>query len=217
MRTLTIVLALVLLIVGSCGKKADEEPQIVSDRMVPDDEKLMLAASTRLIDSFGKQLKTELMSALSEGGPENAISVCQVTAPQIALANSGEFWTIKRVSNRNRNSGNLATDHEISIMARFKDAVGGAPEFTFEWTRTDEGIIFRYYRPIKIAPLGVKCHGSAKDISDAVQAVLNEKYPQDRAVGYKPGDLRGLFVVEARWPDGRPFADSVLKTGPQLP
>lgn len=211
MRSVTITLALVLLLVGGCGKKTEDDAQQISERAGAKDEQLLMSASLKLIDSFAKQLKAELMSALNEGGPENAINVCQVRAPQIALANSGEFWTIKRVSNRNRNPGNLASDHETAIMGRFVDTVGGTPEFTFEWTQTEEGKIFRYYRPIKLAPLCVKCHGSAEDISDAVQAALNEKYPQDRAVGYKPGDLRGMFVVEAVWPDGRPFADSLVQ------
>jgi len=212
MRRLTVVIAALLLAVSSCDKKADENAQ--KDRMAPDDEQLLMTASVRLIDSFGKQLKSELMSALNEGGPENAISVCQVRAPQIAAANSSEHWSIKRVTDRNRNPDNLATEHELSIMARFKDTVGGAPEFTFEWARTDEGKIFRYYRPIKVAPLCVKCHGTAEDISESVRTVLSEKYPQDWAVDYKPDDLRGLFVVEARWPEGRTFADSLVKAGP---
>ena len=212
MRLLTILAAVLLLLIGGCGKKADENAQ--KDRMAPDDEQLLMTASVKLIDSFGKQLKAELLAAINDGGPENAISVCQVRAPQIAAAISSEFWKIKRVSDRNRNPDNLATAHEMSIMEGFADTVGGAPEFTFEWAQTDEGKIFRYYRPIKVAPLCVKCHGTAGEVSDAVQTALSEKYPQDLAVGYKPDDLRGLFVVEARWPQGRAFADSLTNPGP---
>ena len=209
MRTLLVLLISMLLIAG-CGKKTDDDSAAALGQPTRTDDELLMSAATRLLAAFRKELKTELMAALNEGGPENAVSVCQVRAPQIADAHSSEFWTIKRVTDRNRNIDNLADQHELSIMARFTDTTDSAPEFIFEWSDTDDGKMFRYYKPIVTAPLCMKCHGAPDDISLAVKEILAKAYPQDRAVGYKPGELRGMFVVEAKWPEGKPFAESIV-------
>jgi hypothetical protein len=45
--------------------------------------------------------------------------------------------------------------------------------------------------PTKIVCL--KCHGS--EIDPKIVAKLDELYPEDKAVGYKQGDIRGAFYV----------------------
>jgi hypothetical protein len=207
-RYLKIIFVSTLLLI-SCGNKSDESADTKSATVDRNTNLLLVTASSHLINEFGKELKTELMSALNEGGPAQAISVCEVRAPEIAAANSGEFWTIRRVTDRNRNPNNLASDIEMDMLARFADTAGVAPEYLMAWNVTDSGKIYHYYRPITVAPLCVKCHGTATDIDDAVAAVLAEKYPADRAIGYTAGDLRGMFVVEIRWPEGKPIADSL--------
>jgi hypothetical protein len=42
------------------------------------------------------------------------------------------------------------------------------------------------------------CHGSPKQFDVAVADLLREKYPDDRAVGYKVGDLRGAVSVRVK-------------------
>ena len=38
------------------------------------------------------------------------------------------------------------------------------------------------------------CHGKA--IAEEVAQQIAELYPEDRAVGFRPGELRGVFWVE---------------------
>ena len=208
-RNLIVICVSALLIAG-CGKKSDEAASNIKAIAVDNNtNQLLLTASTRLIGKFGQELKTELMSALNEGGPVNAISVCQVRAPELAAANSGEFWTIRRVSDRNRNPNNTASELELTFLARFADTIGTVPEYLVAWSDTDSGKVYQHYRPITVAPLCLKCHGTPEDIDDTVEAALAERYPEDRAIGYKAADLRGMFVVDVRWPEGKAFADSV--------
>jgi hypothetical protein len=42
------------------------------------------------------------------------------------------------------------------------------------------------------------CHGT--EISPAVLTRVNQLYPQDKAIGFKEGDLRGAFVVVKNLP-----------------
>jgi hypothetical protein len=39
------------------------------------------------------------------------------------------------------------------------------------------------------------CHGTPEQISPEVKAKLDQLYPNDKAVNYKPGELRGAVVV----------------------
>lgn len=51
--------------------------------------------------------------------------------------------------------------------------------------------------PILTAAPCVNCHGATDTLAPAVVARLAELYPQDQAVGFAEGDLRGWFWVEA--------------------
>ena len=52
---------------------------------------------------------------------------------------------------------------------------------------------FRFMKAIPPGAVCLKCHGT--DLSPEVTAKMTELYPQDKATGYKEGDLRGAFVV----------------------
>jgi hypothetical protein len=51
-----------------------------------------------------------------------------------------------------------------------------------------------YVEPILAQPLCLTCHGDA--IAPALASRIEQLYPQDRAVGFQVGDLRGVFWVE---------------------
>lgn len=204
MRAFLILTAVALLLV-SCGK--DDAEQTVSEASA--DEILLRTASSKLIATFGQQLKGELLAAMNEAGPMGAIEVCHDEAPKIAAANSGEFWTIRRVSDRNRNPDNAANEHEMGVLASFEDTSASSPAHSWAWSETPEGKLFSFYKPIRMAPVCTKCHGGDDVIDADVKAALAEMYPDDRAVGYEAGDLRGMFVVEVEWPEGKAFAESL--------
>jgi hypothetical protein len=55
---------------------------------------------------------------------------------------------------------------------------------------------------MKAIPTGevcLKCHGT--QIAPEVSQVLASLYPEDRATGYKEGDIRGAFVVIRKLPN----------------
>jgi hypothetical protein len=40
------------------------------------------------------------------------------------------------------------------------------------------------------------CHGPTESLSAGVRKEIAERYPTDRAVGFKEGEIRGWFWVE---------------------
>jgi hypothetical protein len=53
-------------------------------------------------------------------------------------------------------------------------------------------------RPISHRPMCNGCHGPADKVSPGVKAVLADRYPVDRALGFAEGEIRGWFWVEVR-------------------
>lgn len=202
MRTLIILCISILLSTG-CGKKTDQDTG-------KDVNILLMSASGKLIVRFQKELKSELVSAMSSGGPANAVSVCRVKAPEIAAAFSNEFWSIRRVTDKNRNPDNLVDGHQLGVLMSFDNPAKTGPAHSYEWIESADSKTFYFYMPIRVMPLCTNCHGTEADIDPATRAALAELYPDDKAVGYKSGDLRGMFVVEVKWPDGKPFAEALM-------
>jgi hypothetical protein len=54
----------------------------------------------------------------------------------------------------------------------------------------------RYMRAIVTDGVCLACHGAS--LAPEVAAAIDERYPEDEARGFAPGDLRGAFTIT--WP-----------------
>lgn len=153
------------------------------------DEDEYLEAGEEAVQPFKKSLKAALVEGLEEG-PVNAISVCRVEAPQLAERASGPNVRVGRTSSKLRNPGNAPKPWMKPLLERYEqDPEGREPRVVVV---DDETV--GYVEPIYVQPLCVTCHG--KNLSDELEAKLDELYPADEATGYEAGDLRGMFWVE---------------------
>ena len=207
-KLIALLIVVLVALLAACGSESQDTADATAENdslntALSGDELLYLEASEKLVAKFSRELQTELISAINQGGPAGAISVCQVKAPEIAQANSAGGWSIRRVTDRFRNPDNRADSLETSILASFADTAGSVPEYLFDWIESDSARSFRFYKPIRIKPLCLKCHGGLQTLASGVYETLKKKYPLDRAIEYKTGDLRGMFVVEASWPEGK--------------
>lgn len=158
----------------------------------PDDG---LAAARAAVDSFGAVLQATLGAALARGDAVAAIAACSEQAPAIAARTGAERgMRIGRVSRKPRNPANAPTDWQRGVLERWAAelAAGADLDDREVFVATPDGG-FRYLRPIVIRPPCLLCHGAA--VAPAVAAALGEKYPDDRATGYRAGELRGAFTA----------------------
>ena len=143
--------------------------------------------------------KTRLMSELMEGlkdGPETAIEVCQIVAPEIAEEVSSAGVELGRTSHKLRNKRNAPRDWMQPLLDGYVAAPGKiGPEVVL----LKEGGV-GYVEPIFVKGMCLACHGSA--ISPGVVSLIDEYYPRDQARDFKEGDFRGLFWVEFRNVEG---------------
>lgn len=150
-----------------------------------------------------KELGGKLQAALKDGGPVQAIGVCNLEAPELAQKlGKRERISIARVSSKPRNPTlGVPNEWQSKALKQFEEALarGENPaEMEFvEAVKAGSGsrMELRYAKPIMLQPPCTVCHGGPEDISSEVKAKIAELYPNDKAVGYKPGQLRGAIVV----------------------
>lgn len=164
-----------------------------------DDHKEHRVAAENAARSFMTALQGVLMKGLREGGPVQALSVCADTA-QILTHNAATDLgvSIKRVSSRIRNTENAPDAFEQHILDLFSGMheEGIEPPFIHTEERTVNGQKeFWFMQSIHVQPQCLGCHGSGDQIASNVKIMLNERYPEDEALGYKPGDFRGAIRV----------------------
>jgi len=154
--------------------------------------------SKAAIADFSNNLKNQLQAAIKEGGPVKAISVCNTVAPALAKEESDKYkMHIGRTSLKVRNSKNAPDAWETKVLKAFEERKAkGEPLDTMTYSEVVENNGKKEFRFMKAIPTGevcLKCHG--ENIDPAVKAKLDELYPNDKARGFKLGDLRGAFTV----------------------
>ena len=145
---------------------------------------------------LGQQLKAELQAAMASGGPKAALEVCADRAQAITASAQQAGVTVGRSSLRLRNPANRGPDWVRAWLEKTgeRQASGLSP-----MRQLDSGHV-RWLKPIAVEGVCVVCHGAPEQIHPDVQKLLAERYPEDRATGYSPGQLRGVVWAEVALP-----------------
>lgn len=160
------------------------------------DEAAKVDQARAIAKEFGGTLKGELEKAMQSGGPVAAIEVCHSKAPAIAKSLSEKHGVeVHRTSLKPR--ALAPQDWETEVLQGFDDrrAKGEDPNaIEFHTVAEADGKPqFRYMKALGTAPLCLNCHG--ENINPEVKAKLEALYPDDKAMGYKAGDIRGAIVI----------------------
>ncbi len=158
-----------------------------------------LRQARRLADELLEKVRGLLMAELEKGGYEGAVRVCSEIAQEIPReieARTGA--SIRRVSLRYRNPKDIPDEYERRKLEEFEQQhrVRALADESFDIVYEDSRRYLRYMRPILVGPMCITCHGPKEMIPFSVRAVLAEKYPEDRATGYRSGDLRGAVSIK---------------------
>lgn len=190
MKKLIVFSVLSLFILFSCSQKNKPE--------VNEEIKTALRSDAK---SFMESLKSVLIKEIQTNGILGAVSVCSDTA-QVLTNNYGisKGIYIKRVSFKNRNPLNVPDEFEKKVLKMFEEEFMKSklkPESEFAEIIEENGVKkVRYMKPIFVQPECLNCHGAAEQILPQVQEVINKNYPDDKAKGYRIGDLRGAVSIQ---------------------
>lgn len=168
--------------------------------------KLSEAKAQQFAQSVMRDVLPDMVLALeqkvSQSGAAAAVPFCNEFAPKYgklkmdtwapkAVAELGaKSFKFRRISARNRNPKNAPNEAQARILENWEKG-------TIKPAFYEDAGKFYTMHPIKISqPLCLGCHGSATDIDAKTAAEISKLYPQDKATGYRLGDLRGAFVTE---------------------
>ena len=160
--------------------------------------RIALETSNAFMQKLAHTMKTEMKA----NGPVSAIKVCTEMSPKIAGDISRDKgWRVTRVGTRVRNPMLAAPDAwEQKVLAHFQTrAAKGEALHSMVYSEMVEepnGKYFRFMKAIGVKQVCLTCHGSESDIPDSVKAILSERYPHDKAIGYEVGDLRGAVSIK---------------------
>ena len=192
MRSCIILLTSIFLITAvifvGCGNKQEE--------LTETEQTEYLEKGQDLATETQKVLGSNLMKAINEGGPINALEFCNIQAYPLTDSMATALKAhITRVTDKPRNQANIANKDELTYIASFKEKLGAGEQVSPDISVMD-GKVTGYY-PIITNQMCMQCHGSENDqINEETLAKIKELYPNDQATGYGVGELRGIWVVE---------------------
>jgi len=143
-----------------------------------------------------------MQESVAAKGAAGAISVCKGLAPALIADKRKETgWDIRRVSLKTRNPQRGTPDlWEARQLADFnaRARLGEKPESleASEIVDINGKPVLRYMKALPVADICLKCHGPADMLDADLKAELAKNYPQDRAIGYLKGEIRGALTVK---------------------
>ncbi len=182
---------LIIVLIISCGER-NHDIQITGNRKIE---------MRKNASEFMGKLKSVLIKQIKSEGMLSAVAVFSDTV-QILTNDFGlnKGVDIERVSFKNRSQNNVLNKFEEKVLKQFEQ-LESKSKLTpntkhFEIIKENGHQYLRYMKPIKISAACLRCHGTEEKISAGVREVITKRYPDDKAVGYKNGDLGGAVSIK---------------------
>jgi len=154
----------------------------------------------KYIKMLGGALKKEVKAKMKED-PSGALAMgfCSTKAKEITEKINTQlphYATVRRTALKIRNEANKPDATDINVMKTYEEKIANKTFSPKDIRLVETKDAYRIYKPLIAKAMCLKCHG--QNISDDIQEVLHKVYPNDKATGFKEGDLRGVIVAEIK-------------------
>jgi hypothetical protein len=172
-------------------------PILYAEQVSATEKQVLVKEAKTQIMSLAGALTATLKQGIKAEGHAASVKLCNLQAPVITKTSSVEGgltdWAVSRTSLKTRNPANEPEGWVEQVLKNFEQRKeNGEMAKAIAHTEVRDG---RFYliKAIPTQEACLACHGS--NISDEVQAKLTQLYPNDKAIGFKVGDIRGAFVA----------------------
>lgn len=153
----------------------------------------------RLIASESFQaLSKALSNSMMSLGIQQSIEFCHSRAYPITDSLSAVYQAeIKRMAVRNRNPENEADELATQLINHYIELKSQNKNLAEKDTviKVSRGS-YRYFKPILLQGQCLLCHGKpGVEVIDPVYNLILEKYPNDKAINFNTGDVRGIWSI----------------------
>lgn len=176
---------------STCAQTAQERPTYRAADVPPQLQAAQREADLIII-TLQSALLAELHRKVAAAGPAMALASCHIAGTAVALQLSRRGIDAGRTSARLRDPANAPRPWAAAIVARYADQ----PTATVDGFVVDLGSRVGVLRPVREQAICLSCHGPVSSLRADVRARLAERYPADRATGFREGDIHGWFWVE---------------------
>lgn len=143
--------------------------------------------------SFMKALQKELMAGMKKGSKAGLIH-CNDKAMPVTNSFNNDKYEVGRISLKLRNPSNAPSADLKKVLTEYSSSSAKNPMEAKVIVLSNNEEVF--VKPLYMKGACLNCHGS--NILGGVQSELKKRYPDDKAVGYKLGDFRGLVWVKKK-------------------
>lgn len=151
--------------------------------------------TNELLHNLGSKLQHEIQTNGLLAAAKFCNSNALILTEEVNLRQV-EGVSVKRISLKERSPANIPSQDEaetLSSMQTLHDEKK-LPAYIIK----EDLKAYKYYKPLVIKQDAcLKCHGDLTT-NPGLSAYFKENYPQDKATGYKMGDLRGAILVEIK-------------------
>lgn len=172
------------------------DPTPASTPATPEESEAVARKARPVATALMTTLSGRLQEAMAERGTAGALEFCNVEAlPLTRRVAEEQGMEVTRTSLRLRNPANAADAVDAEALTWFQERIAAGGELPPRHVRKVAGDGYRYYQPLVTGEACLQCHGPRASLAADVLRALEERYPEDEAVGYAEGDWRGLLRV----------------------
>lgn len=185
-------LGVILFLSALASCSGNKEQKTAMESPIPDSV-YVLAGNTLVSHTFDT-LRSALLNAIESYGMAGAITFCNEKAFPITDIYADSV-VIKRAAMRYRNPDNQPDSLESAVMEEMeRQLTSGVP--TVKVIRPGSSDEIHFFSPILLQAMCLNCHGNPDHpIQAPTLARIQQLYPDDRAVNFKEGDLRGVWHI----------------------
>ena len=178
--------------------EAKQEQISVKEQPAPDfNHKKYKMDGMILAKTTFKVFKSKIEEVGSKQGLTAVVDFCHDNAPKLTDSiGKAHNVLIRRTSHKLRNTKNEPTDAEKDVINKYLELQDENQRLEPIVKKDKEGYI-HFYAPIKIKEKCLQCHGKpGEEVKPVVLKQIKEKYPNDKATGFKKGELRGIWDIK---------------------
>ncbi len=171
---------------------------LINMNSVSAEELTRQAIATKAVGQIGQEMRNKLVESLKKNGPSGAIDICAKDAPIISSRIEHEYGVvIKRTSLKVRNPQNAPDSLEKELLESLSALLNSGktlPSGVVAFPNNQQ----RFYKTVQMEMACLQCHGDPKIINERVRKEITAVYPDDMAIGYKEGELRGIISITVK-------------------
>jgi len=174
-------------------EKAEEKIQFTEE-----EKKEYRGKGKEIVGVTLKSLGKNLMKSLKEKGVAHATEFCNLKAsPLVDSLQKTHNVLIRRATLKPRNPENMANAQEQAVINAYLEQMKAGNTALQPVVEMSGADTVSFYSPIKIpAAVCLKCHGTpGQETANSDYKKINALYPEDKAIGYKEGEFRGIWSI----------------------